>query len=130
LAWCKAISYDIIAPMARRRHKREPLSAHVMILLDEGEHPLVRRGSLADISFGGVKLYLVQPLEVGVRVTLEIRFIMAGGEVKTETVRGTAIYSQKIQDIHFVGIEFDQELDPKLHPDLYGRIVEIIESED
>ncbi|MGD2081105.1 MAG: PilZ domain-containing protein [Nitrospirota bacterium] len=115
--------------MNKRKHRREPLSAHVMLLLDEGEHPLVRRGTVADISLGGIKLYLVQPLEVGAQVTLEIRFLVAGGEVKTEKVRGTTIYSQNIQDVYFVGIEFDQELNPERHPDLYGRIQDLLASD-
>jgi hypothetical protein len=53
---------------------------------------------------------------------------VTGGEFKTEAVRGTTIYSKYIRDTYLVGVEFDQELNPKQHPDLYGRIQDILQS--
>jgi hypothetical protein len=109
-----------------RKHKRAPLTAHVMLLIGESEHPVVRRGMVSDISLGGIGLYLVQPLEVGVTVNLEIRFLIGGGGINTAKVRGTTIYSNLVGDTYYVGIEFDQELSPKGHPELYRRIQEIL----
>lgn len=105
-----------------------PLSANVMLVLERGEPPLVRRGMVSAISLGGIGLYLVQPVDSGSKVTLENRFLVTGGEFKTEAVRGTTIYSKYIRDTYLVGVEFDQELDPKQHPDLYGRIQDILQS--
>lgn len=99
-----------------------------MLLFGEAGPPLVRRGVIADISHGGIGLHLFQPLEVGVEVELEIRFPAIGGGIKTETVRGTTIYSKYIEDTYYVGIEFDKELSPKDQPDLYSRIQDILMS--
>lgn len=114
--------------MEQRSHKRIPLIARVMLLVGEGEHSVVMRGMVADISLGGAGLYLVQPLEVGATVTAEIRFLIIGGGIKTEHVRGTVIYSHYIEDIYYVGIQFDQALNPQRNPALYRRIQDNIES--
>lgn len=99
-----------------------------MLLLEKGEPPLVRRGMVAEISLGGIGLYLVTPPEVGSKVTLEIRFLVTSGGVNTATVRGTTIYANFIQDTFYVGIEFDQELSAKNQPALYRRIQDVLES--
>lgn len=112
----------------KRRHPRVPLSSNVMLLLEKGEPPLLRRGMVSAISFGGIGLYLVQPVEGGTMVRLENRFLVTGGDFKTETARGTTIYSKYLRDIYLVGIKFDEELNPKDHPDLYSRIQDILES--
>jgi hypothetical protein len=81
---------------------------------------------VAEISFGGIGLYLVSPPEVGSKVRIEIRFLVAGG-VNTATVKGTTIYAKFIQDTYYVGIQFDQELDTKSQPALYSRLKDILE---
>lgn len=83
---------------------------------------------VSGISFGGVGLYLVQPVESGTKVNVENRFLTVGGQFKTEAVRGTTIYSKYLRDIYLVGIEFDQELNPRDQPDLYSRIREVLKS--
>jgi hypothetical protein len=118
----KVFDRVIIAQMERRKHLRVPLSANVQLHLEEGERPLIRRGMVSAVSLGGIGLYLVQPVESGSRVTLENRFMAAGGEIMTETVKGTAVYSKYLRDIYLVGIEFAQELSPNLQPHLYGHI--------
>jgi hypothetical protein len=114
--------------MERRRFQRVPLSSNVMLVLDKGEPPLLRRGMVSGISFGGVGLYLVQPVESGTKVNVENRFLTVGGQFKTEAVRGTTIYSKYLRDIYLVGIEFDQELNPRDQPDIYSRIREVLKS--
>lgn len=104
-----------------------PLSAIVKLLFDEGDGPSPLQGMVADISLTGIVLYLGKPLEGGAEVTLEILFHVSGGEVKSETVKGTTIYSNRIQNVYFVGIEFNQELNPKLQPALYSRIQNILQ---
>jgi hypothetical protein len=111
-----------------RKNKRVRLLAHVMLLLEEVESPLVIRGVIADISLGGIGLHLFQPIEDGVKVKLEIRFSVGRGEIKTETTRGKTLYSYHIRDMYYVGIEFDQELNPLHHPFLCKRIQESLES--
>lgn len=92
---------------------------------------MVGHSTVGEISLGGAGLYLVFPLEVDVKVKLGIRFIAVGG-VMTETVQGKSVYTYHIQDfdydLYYVGIKFDQELNPKVHPHLCKRIQNIIES--
>jgi hypothetical protein len=99
-----------------------------MLLFGESEHPVVRQGMVSEVSFGGIGLYLVRPLEVGVKVNLEIRFMAGGGAIRTVTVKGTTVYCKFMDDIYYVGVKFNEELNPKLHPNLYSRIQNILES--
>ncbi|MEJ2314190.1 MAG: PilZ domain-containing protein [Nitrospirota bacterium] len=113
----------------KRRHKRVPLSA-IARLVEAGEgEPLPLQGMVADISLGGVGLYLASPLEAGAEIALEIVFPASGGDVRAETVKGTVIYSKRIQHVHFVGIEFARELSPDRQPALHGRVQNILNSD-
>jgi hypothetical protein len=113
----------------RRRHPRVPLSAQVRLQLENDTNIFVLHGAIADISLGGMGLPLVHPMEVGVKVTLDISFPVIGAAgIKNVTVRGKTIYSEYIEGVHYQGIEFDQELNPKGQPDLYSRIQHILES--
>jgi hypothetical protein len=104
-----------------RKHRRIPLTANVMLLAGESAYAMVRQATIADISLGGVGIYNEFPLKVGVRVKLYICFIAAGG-TKTETVKGKTIYSYRIGNTYYIGIEFDQELNPSHHPELFTHI--------
>jgi hypothetical protein len=108
-----------------RRHKRIPLTANVMLLAGESAYAMVRQATIADISLGGVGIYHAFPLKVGVRVKLYICFMAAGG-AKTETVMGKTIYSYRIGNTYYVGIEFDQELNSSHHPELFTHIKYIL----
>jgi hypothetical protein len=105
-----------------------PLSVDVQLFIEGAEPPLVRRGMVSTISLGGTGLYLAEPLESGVKVSLENRFLVSGDEVKTEGARGTIINSNYIRDIYLVGVKFDQELSSEHQPHLYGRIQDILKS--
>jgi c-di-GMP-binding flagellar brake protein YcgR len=105
-----------------------PLSADVQLFIEGVDPPLVRRGMVSTISLGGTGLYLAEPLESGVKVALENRFLVSGDEVKTEVARGTIINSNYIRDIYLVGVKFDQELSPRHQPHLYSRVQDIVNS--
>lgn len=122
----RSLSYNQ-ALAEKRRHKRVPLAALVTLAYEGGEDMLYLQGMVASISSGGVGLYLGKTLEDGTDVTLEVIFLVSGGEVKTETVKGTVVYSNLIRNTYFVGIEFDVELTPKGQPELYRRIQKILE---
>jgi c-di-GMP-binding flagellar brake protein YcgR len=110
----------------KRKHRRAPLAAHVRLFLDEGE--LVLRGTIADISLGGIGLHLVHPLKVGAEVTLEISFPVIGVGIQKGTIRGKIIYCEHIEGTYYVGIQFNQELNPIQQLELYSRIQDILES--
>jgi c-di-GMP-binding flagellar brake protein YcgR len=109
----------------KRKHKRTYLTAHVSLAIGESEPPLVRHATIGDISRGGVGLYLTSPLEVGTKVKLEIRFLVIGG-LKTETIKGKTIYLKHMEDTYYVGVEFDQELNPLQHPELFTHIENVL----
>jgi hypothetical protein len=83
---------------------------------------------VADISLGGIGLYLGKPLEAGAEVAIEILFHVSGGEARAEAAKGTTIYSNRIQNVYFVGIEFTQGLSPERQPVLYSRIQNLLNS--
>lgn len=108
----------------KRKHKRVPFSAVTKLTMDTG----MAQGMVADISMGGIGLYMDRPLQDGVEVSLEIHFNVSGGQIVTETMTGTVVYSHRIQNVSFVGIEFTGELGSESQPVLYNRVQNIIKS--
>ncbi|MDA8241029.1 MAG: PilZ domain-containing protein [Nitrospiraceae bacterium] len=110
----------------RRRHKRVPLAASVVLNFEEGGDELSLRAMTADISLSGIGLYIERSLQDGAGVTIEISFRAMGGLIKSDAVEGYVVYSNYIKDIYFVGIEFAEELAPSNQPDLYDCLQNIL----
>ena len=110
----------------RRKHKRVPLASSVAISFEEDGEMQVFSALSSDISFSGIGLYLERSLHDKTDVLLEINFRAAGGVVKTDTVKGTVVYSSYIKDIYFIGVEFTEELTSEGQPNLYDRMQNIL----
>jgi c-di-GMP-binding flagellar brake protein YcgR len=107
---------------ALRRHKRVPLAALANVSFEEDGAATSVQATVADISFGGVGLYIERQLADQTVVTIQVSFYSAPNIIKAETVRGRVVYSSPILGLYFIGIEFAEELDATSHPALFNRI--------
>lgn len=105
-----------------RRHKRVPLAALANVSFEENGSEMAIHATVADISFGGVGLYVERQLSDQTAVAIEISFYSAPNRIKAETVKGRVVYSSSILGIYFIGVQFAEELGPEGHPALYNRI--------
>jgi c-di-GMP-binding flagellar brake protein YcgR len=108
----------------KRRHKRIPLTGSAVLKLkdqDQSLHAMTR-----DISISGIGLYSDIPLEDNMEVSLVINFISISGLIKTDSVGGRIVYVRKLEDIYFMGIEFDKEINQEKQPFLYEHLQRIL----
>jgi c-di-GMP-binding flagellar brake protein YcgR len=112
-----------------RKHKRVPLASSATISFEENGEIQVLRALSSDVALSGMGIYLERALPDKIGVMLEINFRAAGGIVKTDIVKGNVVYSNYIQDIYFIGIEFVEELSSENQPDLHDRIQNILKWE-
>jgi c-di-GMP-binding flagellar brake protein YcgR len=113
----------------RRRHKRVPISASVGIAYEDREKGGTFRAMAADISLSGIGLYSDSPLEPETEVSLTVNFISRDGGISSATLKGNIIYVKDIGDMHFMGVEFNEELNKAAQPLLYEHIMESLISD-
>lgn len=111
---------------AKRRHKRVPLASYVTLTFEEDGQELSMEAMTADISFSGIGLYVARQVQEDTAMTVEIHFVAAVDQVKTETLRGRVVYANYIRKAYFIGVEFLEEMTPDSHPALYTRIQNIL----
>ena len=105
-----------------RRHKRVPITGSADLTLEGKEqiqsfHTLIR-----DISLSSIGLYSDSHLTDYVDISLRVNFISTDGSLESAMLRGHVVYSRQIDEMYFVGIEFDKELNGKDHPSLFRHI--------
>jgi c-di-GMP-binding flagellar brake protein YcgR len=113
----------------RRRHKRVPISASVGIAYEDREKGGTFRAMAADISLSGIGLYSDSPLEPETEVSLTVNFISRDGGISSATLKGNIVYVKDIGDMHFMGVEFSEELNREAQPLLYDHLMEILISD-
>jgi c-di-GMP-binding flagellar brake protein YcgR len=110
----------------RRRHKRYSLTGFADLKYNLGEKKQIIRTLVSDISLAGIGLFLDAPLEENLDVSLTISFISGDGLMKTDVIEGCVVYNKKLEDVHFMGIEFLEEMNPEKQPSLYEHIQNIL----
>jgi hypothetical protein len=110
----------------KRRHKRFPLSGSVVLRYKVGETIESTDALISDISISGIGLYADIPLKDHLDVTLEIHFISVDG-ICTDAIEGTIVYSNKWNDMFFIGVQFQEEIDEKKQPSLFKQIQALME---
>ncbi len=110
----------------KRRHKRFSITGSADLAYRvRGKDRLVHT-LISDISLSGIGLYIDAPLEDNFEVSLTIRFISGDGSMKTDAVDGRIVYIKKLEEVHFMGIEFLEELNPENQPLLYEHMQNIL----
>lgn len=88
--------------------------------------PFLRSLEFDDISLSGLGVYADHPVPPQETVTVTVNFISVDGEMYAETLRGTVIYGIRIGDFFFIGIEFDDFINPEGQPLLYKHLDEVL----
>ncbi len=110
----------------KRRHKRVPLAATAAMkyALEESGEPV--QVVIADISMSGLGVYSDRPLKEGTELSIEIAFISTEGQIKTASLRGEGVYVREMGSMYFMGIEFDEEINPQKQPFLHDHLQKIL----
>ena len=91
---------------------------------DQGEIK-TSQGKLGSISYVGMGLYADNPIKANKKVLITMNFISIGGGIKDSAIEGRVLYNREIGKIYFVGIEFNEAVNPKNQPLLYKHIQNI-----
>ena len=110
----------------KRRHKRVPLAASATIKYNFEENPEPIQAMTADISFAGIGVYSDKPIREGTSLSIEITFISAKGIMTTASIQGESVYVREMGGIYFIGIEFDEEINPIKQPSLHDHLKKIL----
>jgi len=97
----------------RRKHKREPLSPHLKIVIPDDDTSF--GAFITNLSSGGVEVYADHGLSEGQSVLLYISFESDPKRGKNEVVEGTVKWVKNFGTRFLMGIEF-QEIHPDKHP--------------
>ena len=106
----------------KRKHKRIPLAAVATINYEDQGGILSLHAMTGSISYGGVGLYSDDPIKEETDCSVTINFISTEGNMETVSVEGRVVYSKKIGDMFFSGVQFDEEVNDINHPLLYRQI--------
>jgi c-di-GMP-binding flagellar brake protein YcgR len=110
----------------RRRHKRILISGSATLeFKNKGEIKSIQT-VIANISLEGIGLYSYSSIRVKTSVSITANFISVDGGLKTDSIRGRVISSRKIGDTHFLGIQFDEEMNARNQPSLFKHVQNIL----
>ena len=114
----------------KRRHKRVPLAASALIQYSSEESTEQIHVVTANISLSGLGVYSEKPIIPGTALSIEISFISSQGLTTTDSIRGENIFDRKIGGMHFINIQFDEEINPVKQPSLYDHLLNILSWQD
>jgi c-di-GMP-binding flagellar brake protein YcgR len=110
----------------RRQHKRIIISGTATLeFKKKGEIQSIQT-LIANISLQGIGLYSYSSIKVETSVSITINFISLDGGLKTDSIEGRVINIRKIGKTHFLGIQFDEEINAQNQPSLFKRLKNIL----
>ncbi len=109
-----------------RRHHRYPILATAVVEVKNDKNPEPIEAMVSSISQSGMGVYSYVPLEKGTPVTIEITFISVKGIKENDTAEGRVVWLSKMGKIYFIGIAFDEELNPVRQSRLYEHFWKVI----
>jgi len=71
-------------------------------------------------------LYSYSSIKVETSVSITINFISLDGGLKTDSIEGRVISNRKIGNTHFLGIQFDEEINAQNQSSLFKHIYNIL----
>lgn len=108
--------------MNRRRYERVPLRATATLKVNADQDSKVIQTMVADISLSGIGVYSDNPMREDSDLLIDITFISPDGFIRTDSIGGNTVYSRQMGDLYFIGIEFEQEIDPTKQPFLFEHL--------
>lgn len=111
--------------MTKRKHKRFPITGTATLQFEDRGKSRTIRAVLNNISSFGMGLYADNPIEANQQVSVTINFISIDG-IEDTVIEGRVIYSKDLGNIHFVGIKFNEDINPKNQPVLFKHIQNVL----
>ncbi len=116
--------------MDKRRHKRVPLAASATIRYNSEGSSEPIQAMTADISLSGIGIYSDKPIREGTGLSIEITFFSTEDVTMTVSLQGESVYAREMGGemggMYFVGIEFDEEINPIQQPSLHHHLQKIL----
>jgi hypothetical protein len=111
--------------MIKRKYKRFPITGTATLQFeDEGKSRTIL-AVLSNISTVGMGLYTDNPIETNKQVSVTINFISTDG-IEDSVIEGSVVCNKDLGNIHFVGIQFNEYVNPKNQPVLFKHIQNIL----
>jgi len=112
--------------MNKRRHKRVPLAGSATIKVSSEKNPESIHAMTADISLSGIGIYSDKSVKERVGLSIEITFVSVEGVMRTAFIQGESVYVREIGGMYFIGIEFDEEINPANQQLLHDHLQKIL----
>jgi len=112
--------------ISRRQYKRIIISGSATLEF-KNIHSI--QTLIANISLRGIGLYSYSSIKVETSVSITINFISSDGVLKTDSIEGRVINSRKIGNAHFLGIQFNEEINAQNQPLLFKHINNILSTD-
>jgi Tfp pilus assembly protein PilZ len=109
-----------------RKHSRYSMFAIAKIKLKDKANPLAIFGEVSNISDTGLGIYSCTRMNAGTEVFLNIEYRNAEGIIEQDSVEGKVTWISPKDELYYVGICYDEELNPEKHPKLYRHFHEFI----
>jgi len=103
-----------------------PLAASAKLSYSSDAGPKSIDSTVASISLAGIGLYADCTLAKNTAVKVQINFISEEGLMKTDVVEGNIVNANEIQDLCYLCIVFNEDINPQTQPSLYEHLQKII----
>jgi len=113
----------------RRRHRRILISGSATIKFKKKGEIQSIQTLIANISLQGIGLYSYSSIKVGTSVSIAALFISLDGGLKTDFIEGQVVNNRKIGNTHFLGIQFDEEINVQNQPSLFKHLQNTLPSD-
>ena len=105
-----------------RNYRRYPIFAKVEIKTKNEIDSVAIKTEVSSIAESGLGVYSAEPIGLGSKVSINIGFRSAEGEMKNDTIEGQVVWASKHDNIYHMGIFFNEELNPDKQPNFH-RII-------
>ena len=116
---------NLFLNMTKRKHKRFSITGTATLQFEDGGKSRTIRAVLSNISSVGMGLYADSPVEIHKQVSVTINFISLDG-IEDSVIEGRVLYDKDLGNIHFVGIQFNEDVNSKNQPVLFKHIENIL----
>ena len=109
-----------------RKYHRYPIFARANIVVKNEIDSVARKTEVSSIAVSGLGVYSAELIGVGEEVSINIEVPGPKEEMKNDTIDGKVVWLSMKDDIYYLGIFFDEELNKDRQPNLYRHFHRII----
>lgn len=109
-----------MASMEDRRESKRVVITAVAEVTDLNDH-MTLEGYVANISTGGIGVFLLKPLKAGCQVEVKMSFYTNDGISDIQQIQGVVRRVEMFNNVYNTGIEFEG-LDPKKDAELFSYL--------